>query len=134
MQNSKSFLICSRYRPPFAKSDWNNKFSNQTDNATSLFSEIYLMGDINIDMDNGVPVNSNWKNQLEIHDFAQLINVTTSFTAHSEKIIDHIYASDSSKVTEQFVPNIAISDHYPVLFTGSVSKDQLKRRSDFCSI
>ena len=37
--------------------------------------------------------------------------------------------SDSSKVSEVFVPNVAISDHYPICFTRTVSKAQKKRRS-----
>ena len=50
-------------------------------------------------------------------------------TAHSEKIIDHVYASDTSKIAENFVPSIAISDHYPVGFTRTTSQKQIKRQS-----
>ena len=85
------------------------------------------MGVININIKNGILLNNNWKQQIELHDFTQLINEPARVTAHSEKIIDHIYASDSSKTSEVFVPNMAISDHYPVCFTRTMSKNQLKR-------
>ena len=127
--NSKSFLICSVYRPPSAKAEWIESFSKQIDNSSSKCAEIYIMGDINIDMKNGSLLNNTWKQQIELHDFTQLVKEPTRITAHSEKIIDHIYASDSSKVSEVFVPSIAISDHYPICFTRTVSKAHKKRHS-----
>ena len=72
------------------------------------------MGDINIDMQNGTLLNTNWKQQTELYDFTQIVNDPTRVTAHSEKIKDHVYASDTSKIAESFVPRIAISNHYPV--------------------
>ena len=51
--NSKSFLICSVYRPPSAKAEWIETFSKQIDDSSSKCAEIYIMGDINIDMKNG---------------------------------------------------------------------------------
>ena len=87
IKNSKSFLVCSVYRPPSAKTDWLEQFSKQIESATSTFSEIYLMGDfnINIDTSNGEYTNLNWKNIIELNDLKQLIKVPTRVTAHSEK-------------------------------------------------
>ena len=87
------------------------------------------MGDINIDMKNGSLLNTNSKQQVELHDFTQLVKEPTRVTAHFEKIMNHNYASDSSKVSEEFVPSIAICDHYPIFFTRTVSKAQKKRHS-----
>ena len=71
--NSKAFLICSVYRPPSTKAGWLEHFSNQIDKSTPECVEIYLMGYINIDMKNGNLLNNNWKQQIELHDFTQLI-------------------------------------------------------------
>ena len=86
------------------------------------------MGDFNIDIRNADITNTNWKNVIELNDLSQLIEGPTRITAHSEKLIDYVYASVSSNVAETFVSCIAISDHYPVSFTRKVSKNQLKRR------
>ena len=51
--NSSPFLIYSVYRPPSAKAVWIDTFSNQLENSTSVCNEVYLMGYINIDMQNG---------------------------------------------------------------------------------
>ena len=68
IKNSKSFLVCSVYRPPSAKTDCLEQLSMQIESATSTFSEIYLMGDfnINIDTNNGEYTNLNWKNIIEL--------------------------------------------------------------------
>ncbi|MCG7876956.1 MAG: reverse transcriptase family protein, partial [Candidatus Thiodiazotropha endolucinida] len=115
------------YRRPFAKADWIEKFSKQIEAAISSCSEIYLMGDFNINIDEGKITNSNWKAVIELGDLKQVIKEPTRVTAHSEKLIDHVYASALSNVAESFVPCIAISDHYPVCFTRKVSKNQIKR-------
>lgn len=129
IKNSRPFLICSVYRPPSATNDWLEQFSLQIETSLSICNEIYIMGDINIDMENGTLLNTTWKEIIETNDLAQVINKYTRVTAHSQKIIDHVYASISDNIAETFVPNIAISDHYPVCFTRSTSKNQIKRKS-----
>ena len=129
LKNSRPFLICSVYRPPSATNDWLDKFSIQIEKAMSVYNEVYIMGDINIDMKNGILINTAWKEIVETNDFAQVINKYTRVTADSQKIIDHVYASIPENIAETFVPNIAISDHYPICFTRSTSKHQLKRKS-----
>ena len=41
---------------------------------------------------------------------------------------DHVYASDSAHITDISVPNIAVSDHYPVLFTRATTNVHFKRQ------
>ena len=43
-------------------------------------------------------------------------------------VTDHVYASDSAHMTDISVPNIAVSDHYPVSFTPTTTKDHFKRQ------
>ena len=50
-------------------------------------------------------------------------------TAHSATLIDHVYTSQPDKVIECFVPNLALSDHYPVCFTRQTTKLQSTKRS-----
>ena len=129
LKNNRSFFICSVYRPPSASNEWLEKFSLQIEKAMSVCNEVYIMGDINIDMKNGILMNTTWKEIVETNDLAQVINKYTRVTAQSQKIIDYVYASISENIAETLVPNIAISDHYPICFTRSTSKHQLKRKS-----
>ena len=50
-------------------------------------------------------------------------------TAHSATLIDHVYTNHPDKITECFVPKIALSDHYPVCFTRQTSKLQTEKRN-----
>ena len=87
------------------------------------------MGDINIDAKNGLITNTCWKQVTELNDLHQLITACTRITAHSETLIDHVYASCPQHIVESFVPQLAISDHFPVCFTRKASKNQIKRCS-----
>ena len=51
------------------------------------------MGDFNIDYLNGSRINNKWKHIVETLDLHELVNTSARITAHSETIIDHIYAS-----------------------------------------
>ena len=74
-------------------------------------------------------INTTWKHVVELHDLQQLIITPTRVTAHSETIIDHVYASNVNFTYDVSVPAIAVSDHYPVCFTRSTSRKQFKRQS-----
>ena len=87
------------------------------------------MGDINIDCKNNDFQNNTWKDIVELHDLQQLIKTPTGVTAHTETIIDHLYASNGDFVYDVSIPAIAISDHYPVCFTRSASGKQFKRKA-----
>ena len=65
--NGKAFLFCSVYRPPSAKAEWIEIFSNQIEKSSSKCAEVYIMGDINTDMKNGTLLNNNWKQQIQFH-------------------------------------------------------------------
>ena len=108
--------------------EWFEKFSMQIEKSLSLTDEIYLMGDINVDLKNGILTNTSWKHIVELHDLQQLIEEHTRVTAHSETLIDHLYVSTSDKVTDISVPSLAISDHYLICFTRSTTKIIYKRQ------
>ena len=120
----KVFLFCSVYRPPSSKSEWINTFSLQIEKL--LNNEIYIAGDLNIDFKDGNSAHNKWEHVIETHDLSQHINTPTRVTAHSETIIDHVYASDSTHMTDMSVPNIAVSDHYPVSFTRATTNVHFK--------
>ena len=97
----------------------------QIEKASSHSEEIYILGDINIDIKDGNISNITWKQVVELHDLQQLITDSTRVTAHSITLIGHLYVSNQGKIAEAFVPNVAISDHYPICFTRSTSKKKV---------
>ena len=118
------------YRPPSAKAEWIESFSKQIDKSLTAVDEIYIMGDISIDAKNGLITNNTWKHVTELNDLHQLVTTCTRITVHSETLIDHVYASCPQHIAEIFVPRFAMSDHYPVCFTGNATKNQIKRSSN----
>ena len=87
------------------------------------------MGDLNVDIKDGDLSNPTWKHIVELHSMQQLIKVPTMVTAHSETLIDHVYASKPENVISPFVPYIALSDHYPTCFKRTTTQQQVKRTS-----
>ena len=87
------------------------------------------MGDINFYFENGDLCNLKWKHLVELNDLQQVINDPTRVTAHSETTIDHLYVSVSDHLHDVSVPCIGISDHYPICFTGSTTKKNIKRQN-----
>ena len=128
IKHTKSFLVCSVYRPPSSTADWSDIFSSQIERSLASNNEIYLMGDFNIDNKEGKLINTKWKHVIEINDLHQLIDKPTRVTAHSETIIDHLYTSSPELVKDIFIPTIAVSDHYPIQFTRVTSKSHIKRQ------
>ena len=116
------------YRPPSSNAEWADRFSLQIEKSRLLKDEIYIAGDLNIDFKSGNMTNNKWKQIIETHDLYQHIDTPTRVTAHSETIIDHVYTPDSGNIADISVPSIAISDHYPIAFTRTISKAQFKRQ------
>ena len=65
-------------------------------------NEIYIMGDLNVDIQNQTLTNNKWKHIVELNDLHQLISEPTRITARSETIIDHLYAS-RQKTSQKFL-------------------------------
>ena len=117
LKHTKPILINSVYRPPSASRQWLQVFSDNLENITTAENEIYVMGDINVDLSNQETANKSLRHILELHDLTQMVKAPTRITSHSKTLIDHIYASHPHHVYNVSVPIIALSDHYPVCFT-----------------
>ena len=97
--------------------------------AASAADEIHFLGDFNINLLSDETQSRTWSHSLEAFDFSQLVKEPTRGTAHSATLIDHVYTNQPDKITECFVPKIALSDHYPVCFTRHTSQLQTKKRN-----
>ena len=118
--NSKPFLLCSLYRPPNASSDWIDLFEVELSIAQTTGLEIVIMGDFNIEHSNCL--NKKWLHFVELFDLKQMVSSPTRVTNSSSSIIDHIYCTDSEKISECFVPHYSISDHFPICLTRKINQ------------
>ena len=112
LQNSKSILVCTVYRPPNFHSNWIDLFKEELSIAQTTGLEIILMGDFNIDFTNWA--NRKWLNLLELFDLKQMVTSTTRVTKNSVSLIDHVYSSRPETISNCFEPHYSISDHFPI--------------------
>ena len=80
---------------------------------------VVLLGDFNIDMQKS---NLAWDSTISLFGLNQMITSPTIITPHSSTLIDHIYTSDTSIVSNILVPATGISDHFPVCAVPCLSK------------
>ena len=63
--------------------------------------------------------NSKWSKVVFDFGLHQLVNTPTRVTKSFSSIIDHIYTTATNYIIETFVPEVSVSDHFPVAFTLS---------------
>lgn len=77
------------------------------------------MGDFNLDISTNT--NKKWLNLTELFDLSQLVSQPTRVTETTSTTIDHVYTSHPENISEVFVSNYSISDHFPVCFSRKVN-------------
>ena len=102
----------------------------QYEKAASGCDEVYLIGDLNINMADEDTQNRNWTHFLEVFDIKQMVKDATRVTAHSSTLLDHVYTNQPDMISECFVTAIALSDHYPVCFTRRMTTRVKKHQHD----
>ena len=122
--NSRPFLLCSLCRPPSAPANWIDLFKAELSLAQTTGLEISIMGDFNIDYSNCL--NKKWTQLVQLLDLKQMISSPTRVTQHSSSVIDHLYSTNPEHITDCFVPNYSISDHFPICFTRKINNKVTK--------
>ena len=93
------------------------------------------MGDYNIDFNPpDVFNNTKWTDVIKDFGLHQFVKCPTRVTKTSSTIIDHIYSSSKTRITETVVPSLSISDHYPVAFTLGSDNCDSKMQKDHMTI
>lgn len=100
------------YRNPNSKASWVDHFENMMDNVHNRKSDIHLLGDLNIDLLKHD--NFTWKSTCSFLGLKQLIDQPTRITKSSATLIDHIYTTNSDKVSNVQVHPESMSDHCPI--------------------
>ena len=75
---------------------------------------ILLLGDLNIDMSKS---HSAWESTYSLVGLRQLVTKPTRMTSTTDTLTDHTYTNSRDLVYNVSIPNIGISDYYPVLCT-----------------
>ena len=121
--NSQNLLICYIYRPE-SNIIWYDNFEKQLDKAYSTNKEIILLGDLNIDYSGGCSV-QRWSDITAIFNLHQMVEKPTRsrVTNSTATIIDHVYTSKPNFIKEISVPQLGLSDHFPVCITWKRAAD-----------
>ena len=77
------------------------------------------MGDFNIDLHSCT--NTKWSNMIQLFDFSQLISEPTRVIPTSATLIDHVDSTAPFNISESFVADFSISDHFPVCVTRKIN-------------
>ena len=88
--------------------------------------EVFILGDLNIDLTGSRVKNSNgikcYKEFCSLHGLEQLIKEPTRITEKSETLLDHIISNSAQKVSQHGVLNLGLSDHHMIYCTKKSTK------------
>ena len=118
IQTRKSSILDGYiYRNPASTFDWYDQFVTMMDRVQDSKLNVVLLGNFNTDMQKTNPA---WDSAISLFGLGQMIISSTRITSHSSTLVDHIYSSDTSIVSNILVHATGISDHFPACCTLSV--------------
>ena len=102
-----SVLVCFVYRPPKSISRIDRCIASNIENALCLGSDIYVLGDFNLDL----MKEPHYKlyNDLVLLGLDQLIHKVTR--PESKSCLDHVYVNNPTNVLSSSVVSLGLSDH-----------------------
>ena len=120
--NSSPFLFTTWYRPPKLSVDCFDKFEIFLKQVDSIYKEIYILGDLNVNLLANSPEthNSRLSDLLDNYQLTQIIDKPTRITPSSKSLIDLLITSDKDKITSHGVYSLSISDHHLIYATIKV--------------
>ena len=128
--HTKNLLLCLIYRPPSATVEWINSFHDMINAPYSSFKDIVIMGDFNFNVLR--EVNKRWENLICHFNLTQMVITPTRVTDSAASLIDHIYTTNEALVKNVDVPQIRLSDHYPVHFSWLRERHKVKKNAHTC--
>lgn len=128
---SSPVLVGFIYRNPSAPNVWLDDFTDMLDNVKHCTSDVLLLGDFNINM---FSANPTWESTITLFGLKQLITSPTRVTSTSSTLIDHIYTTNKNRVLGTDVPQVGISDHYPVCCNWALKSDKPIRKHQHTTI
>ena len=128
VKNTRSFIVCTAYRPPNTPlSCFDSDLIETFIYASSFNVPIYLLGDMNCRLErNDNPETKALLNFCLSYNLSQLITKPTRVTETTSSILDVILASDTKQVHNVMVLESSISDHDLVYITLKLKKERSK--------
>ena len=115
--HSKNVLLGFIYRSPSESvSEWYDPFETMIIRARETSLHTIILGDFVIDLlrESG---SQHLCDLMSSYGMEQLVDKPTRITDTSRTLIDHIYVSNSSYVSEVCISSLSLSDHFPVGLT-----------------
>lgn len=119
-KSSNPFFVCHIYRHPCSKSEWKDRFELFLEKIENEDKEIILLGDVNRNLLDS-HLNDDWSTFLLTLGLSQVVTVPTRKSKNACTLIDHIYTTNDENITSTHVPQISISDHFPVFCNRKVN-------------
>ena len=119
-EKEKNIVIGCIYRHPTKDcAILHNALKEQLSNLNNKSKEVFVLGDININLSNYNRDNqtSDYLDMLLDLGFTPLITKATRITDHTATLIDHIYTNVPQKITKAGICLADITDHLPVYCT-----------------
>ena len=126
--HSKPILIGIFYRPP-NDSQFLKTFQTTIENAKDFNNqEIYIMGDMNINMvknnTNNASITNEYNVFCKIHGMSQIIKTNTHVTKTSSSLIDHILTNSEDRISQSGVIETTFSDHFSIFCTRKITRNK----------
>ncbi|CAB4007128.1 RNA-directed DNA polymerase from mobile element jockey [Paramuricea clavata] len=112
--NMKPILVAGVYRPPDTNMATDSKLEDILSQGYFEGKEFYALGDLNINIHDPSAMNHQLVQGLHAMSMTQLVNVTTR--PASNTCLDHIWCTTEDNIVRISVPQIGLSDHFPVCF------------------
>ena len=112
MPKSPPLLIAFIYRNPASQTSWYDSFTSMLDDVPLNLTNLYLLGDFNVDLSK--EKNVTWDSIITLFGLNQMVKTPTRVTTSSSTLIDHIYTTTPDLVESVSVPPLSVSDHFPV--------------------
>ena len=128
LPKTKLILIGILYRP-LDQSKFIDKLST-TISETDNFQEVYILGDLNINLINNqkhTPNGIKWyKEFCSLNDcLEQLLTLPTRITKNSTSLLDHVLTNSADRVSQFGVVDMELSDHqliYCIQYTRKITR------------
>ena len=125
LPKSKPILVGILYRSP-TTTGFLDKLT-QAISKTKHFDnqEVYILGDLNINLNNENDTSNGIKRYKEfcsLHGLQQMIKTPTRVTDRSTSLLDHILTNSPSRISQQGVLDLGLSDHQLIYCTRKTTR------------
>ena len=125
-RHCRPFFTTAVYRPPNSPASWVSSFEKLVTSARQLTDDLVILGDFNINLET---TQNKWCHSFQQLGLEQIINKSTRVQQNTTSLIDHIYITKSSTLSEAGVLEIGLSDHYLIFASRKLGLRHTPRHS-----